>query len=142
MCIRDRLKEINEAYETIQSFLFSNKQQPKKVPYEKGNSVEEGDANARRRTSSYKSNNENGAKDKTEAFFETGTGIVLSLFSYLSSAVRRVLTEAKTEFNQGKSEQWKKSNDMRGRDRGRGLGSGKRMGRSGRGGGRGRGRGM
>jgi curved DNA-binding protein CbpA len=138
----DKLKEINEAYEMIQSFLHSNKQQPKTAPYVKGNSVEEANANARRRTDSYKSNKETGSKDTTEAFFETGTGIVLSLFSYLSSAVRRVLAEAKTEFNQGKSEQWKKSNDMLGKGRGRGMGSGKRMGRGGRGGGRGRGRGM
>jgi curved DNA-binding protein CbpA len=138
----DKLKEINEAYEMIQTYLHSNKQQPEKVLYAKSNSVEEVNADVRRRTSSYKSNKETGAKDKTEAFFETGTGIVLSLCSYLSSAVRRVLAEAKTEFNQGKSEQWKKSNDMLGKGRGRGMGSGKRMGRGGRGGGRGRGRGM
>jgi len=137
----DKLKEINEAYEMIQSFLHSNKQQPETVPYERGSSTAEVNANASGMTSSFKSNNKTGAKDKTEAFFETGTGIVLSLFSYLSSAVRRVLTEAKTEFNQGKSEQWGKSNDMRGRGRGRGMGSGKRAGRGGRGG-RGRGRSM
>ncbi len=74
-------------------------------------------------------------KDKTEAFLEAGTGIVLSLFSYISSAVRRIVTEAKTEIDQGKSNQRQKSDDMRGK--GRGRGSGKRMGRGGRGGGRG-----
>ena len=139
----DKLKEINEAYEMIQSFLSSKKpQHSEKAPQDKVDSEADISADAGRRAEYNQSHAETEAKDKTEAFFETGTGIVLSLFSYLSSAVRRIVAEAKTEFNQGKSEQWKKSNDIRGRGRGRGMGSGKRMGRSRRGGGRGRGRGM
>ena len=85
------------------------------------------------------------AKDKTEAFVEAGTGIVLSLFSYLSSAFRHIITKAKTEIDQGELNQWQKSDDIRGKDRGKGMGRGKRMGKGrgmGRGGeGRGRGRG-
>ena len=139
----DRLKEINKAYEMIQSFLRTSKQHSHTVPDDRNNAAAEVNANESRSNSYYKSNNETGAKDTTEVFFETGTGIVLSLFSYLSSAVRRIIAEAKTEINQGRSEQWRKSNDMRGRgrERGRGMGSGKRMGR-GRRGGRGRGGGM
>ncbi|MBW1672931.1 MAG: DnaJ domain-containing protein [Deltaproteobacteria bacterium] len=136
----DKLKEINEAYEMMQSFLYSKKPlEPEKAPHPKGNSGADISANASSRAGYRKSHAETGTKDKTEAFFEAGTGIVLSLFSYLSSAVRRIITEAKTEIGQGKSNQSQKSDDMRGKGRGRGMRGGKRMGRGGRGGGRGRG---
>jgi DnaJ-class molecular chaperone len=139
----DKLKEVNEAYEMMQSFLSSKRlQEPEKAEHAKADSEPEISANARSRAGYHKFHAETGAKDKTEAFFEAGTGIVLSLFSYLSSAVRRMVAEVKTEIDQGKSNQWKKSDDMRGKDRGRGMRSGKRMGRGGRGGGRGKGRGM
>ena len=139
----DKLKEINEAYEMMQSFLSSKKPlEPEKATHGKADSESDISANASSRARDHRSHTETGTKDKTEAFFEAGTGIVLSLFSYLSAAVRRIVTEAKTEINQGKSNQWQKSDDMRGKGRGRGMGSGKRMGRGGKGGGRGRGRGM
>ncbi|HUV59368.1 MAG TPA: DnaJ domain-containing protein [Desulfatiglandales bacterium] len=139
----DKLKEINEAYEMMQSFLSLKKPlEPEKAPHAKGNSGADISANASSRARYHKSHAETGTKDKTEAFFEAGTGIVLSLFSYISSAVRRIVTEAKTGIDQGKSNQWQKSDDMRGKGRGRGMRSGKRMGRGGRGGGRGKGKGM
>jgi curved DNA-binding protein CbpA len=137
----DKLKEINEAYDMVQSFLSSKKPlEPEKAPHAKADSEPDISTNASRREGDHKSHAETGTKDKTEAFFEAGTGIVLSLFSYLSSAVRRIVAEAKTEMDRGKSNQWQKRDDMRGK--GRGMGSGKRMGRGGRGGGRGKGRGM
>jgi DnaJ-class molecular chaperone len=139
----DKLKEINEAYKMMQSFLSSKKpQQPDRVSHAKADSDADISANESRRAGYHKSHAETGTKDKTEAFFEAGTGIVLSLFSYLSSAVRRIVAEVKTEIDQGKSNQWQKSDDMRGKGGGRGMRSGKRMGRGGRGGGKGRGRGM
>jgi len=139
----DKLKEINEAYEMMKSFLSSKKPlEPEKAPHEKADSDVDISTNASSETGFRMSQAETGTKDKTEAFFEAGTGIVLSLFSYLSSAVRRIVSEAKTEINQGKSNQLQKSDDMRGKGRGRGMGGGKRMGRGGRGGGRGRGKGM
>ena len=139
----DKLKEINEAYEMMQSFLSSKKPlEPEKAPHEKADSESDISANASSRSGYRMSRAETGTKDKTEAFFEAGTDIVLSLFSYLSSAVRRVVSEAKTEIDQGKSNQLQKSDNMRGKGRGRGMGRGKRMGRGGRGGGRGSGRGM
>jgi curved DNA-binding protein CbpA len=139
----DKLKEINEAYKIMQSFLSSKKPlEPKKAPHGKADSESEISANASRRAGYHKSHAETGTKDKTEAFFEAGTGIVLSLFSYLFSAVRRIVAEGKTEIDQGKSNQWQKSDDMRGKGRGRSMRSGKRMGRAWRGGGRGKGRGM
>jgi len=136
----DKLKEINEAYETVHSFLSSKKPlEPEKTPHGEADSESEISANASSRAGAHKSHAETGTKDKTEAFFEAGTGIVLSLFSYLSSAVRRIITEAKTEIDQGKSNQSQKSDDMRGKGRGRGMRGGKRMGRGSKGGGRGRG---
>jgi len=139
----DKLKEINEAYEMMQSFLSSKMPlEIEKDPYTKADSDADINANANRRAGYHRPHAETGTKDKTEAFFEAGTGIVLSLFSYLSSAVRRIVTEATTEINQGKSNQRQKRDDMRGKGRGRGMRSGKRMGRGGRGGGKGRGRGM
>jgi curved DNA-binding protein CbpA len=139
----DKLKEINEAYETVHSFLSLKKPpQPEKSADKKAYSEPEINPHASTRTQSYQSYAETETKDKTEAFFEAGTGIVLSLFSYLYSTVRRIVTEAKTEMEQGKSNQWQKSDDMRGKGRGRGMRSGKRIGRGGRGGERGKGRGM
>ena len=139
----DKLKEINEAYEMMKSFLSSKKPlEPEKAQQAKAEVKAETSVKARAETEYHKFQAETGTKDKTEAFFEAGTGIVLSLFSYLSSAVRRIVSEAKTEINQGKSNQLQKSDDMRGKGRGRGMGRGKRVGKGGRGGGRGRGRGM
>jgi len=89
----------------------------------------EASVKARAETEYHKFQAETEAKDKTEAFVEAGTGIVLSLFSYLSSAFRRIVAEAKTEIDQGELNQWQKSDDIRGKGRGKG------------GGGRGRGRG-
>ena len=139
----DKLKEINEAYKMVQSFLSSKKPlEPEKAPHAKDNSGTDISANASRRAGDHKSHSGTETKDKTEAFFEAGTGIVLSLFSYLSSAVRRIVAEAKTEIDQGRSNQRQKSDDMRGKGRGRGMRSGKKMGKGGRGGGKGKGRGM
>jgi curved DNA-binding protein CbpA len=136
----DKLKEINEAYQMIQSFLSLKKPlEPDKAQHGKADSESEISANVSSKAGYHTSRAGTKTKDKTEAFFEAGTGIVLSLFSYLSSAVRRIVTEVKTEIDQGKSNQWQKSDDMRGKGRGRGMRSGKRMGR---GGGKGKGRGM
>lgn len=128
----ERLKEINEAYETVKSFLSSEKPlEPEKAPQ------------AKAEAEYHKTQAGTEAKDKTEAFVEAGTGVVLSLFSYLSSVFRRIVAEAKTEVDQGELNQWQKRGDIRGKGRGRGMGRGKGMGRGrgvGRGGG-GRGRG-
>ncbi|NVM27097.1 MAG: DnaJ domain-containing protein [Desulfobacterales bacterium] len=118
----DKLKEINEAYETAKFFLSPRKPlEPEKTTQAK--------AGTRAGTE---------AKSKTEAFVEAGTGIVLSLLSCLSSAFRRIVAEAKTELDQAELKQWQKGDDKRGKGRGRGMGRGKSMGRGG--GGRGRGR--
>ena len=142
----DKLKEINEAYEMVKSVLSSKKPlKPEKTPQTKAEDKAEAQTSSKTRTDTeyHKSQAETITKDKTEAFVEAGTGIVLSLFSYLSSAFRRIVAEAKTEIDQGELNQRQKGDDIRGKGRGRGMGRGKRMGRGiGKGGGgRGRGRG-
>jgi curved DNA-binding protein CbpA len=141
----DKLKEINEAYETVNSFLSSKKPvASEKTPQEKAEDKTETSAKVRAEADYPKSQAETEAKHKTEAFVEAGTGIVLSLLSYLSSAFRRIVAEAKSEIDQGQAKQWQKGDDIRGKGGGRGMGRGRRTGRGkgmGRGGGRGRGRG-
>ncbi len=107
----EKLKEVNVAYDTLKSYLSSEqrmepkqeKAQPDAAPY-----------------------------DKTEAVVEAGTGIALSLWSYLSSLFQSVVTDVKTGMEQG-------SLDQSQRGAGRGRRKDKGMGR--RGGGRGKGRG-
>jgi len=72
--------------------------------------------------------------DKTEAVVEAGTGIALSLWSYLSSLFQSVVTDVKTGMEQGNLDQ-----SQRGAGRGRRKDKG--MGRCGGGRGRGKGRG-
>jgi len=142
----DKLKEINEAYETVKSFLSSKKSvESEKTPQAKAEDKTETSAKGRAEADYHKSQAETEAKDKTEAFVEAGTGIVLSLLSYLSSAFRRIVAEVKSEIDQGQVKQWQKGDDIRGKGRDRGMGRGRRTGRGkgrgGGGGGRGRGRG-
>ncbi len=128
----ERLKEINQAYETVKSLLSSRKPlKPEKAPQAKTEAKAEAEtsAKARAETEYRKSQAETEAKDKTEAFVEAGTGIVLSLFSYLSSAFRRIVAEAKTEIDQGELNQRQKGDDIKGKGRARATGRGKRMGR-------------
>jgi len=136
----ERLKEVNEAYEAVKSFLSSKKPlEAEKAPQPKAEAQGEAGTSAKARAEAdyHKAQ----AKDKTEAFVEAGTGIVLSLLSYLSSAFRRIVAEVKTEVNQGALKQRQRGDDIRGKGGGRGMGRGKRMGR-GRGKGRGGGRGV
>ena len=141
----ERLKEVNEAYETVKPFLSSEKPlEPEKAPQPKAEAKAEAEASAKAGAEAEyrKTRAEIDAKDKTEAFVEAGTGIVLSLLSYLSSAFRRIVAEVKTEVDQGELSQWQKGDDIRGKGRGMARGRRMRRGRAmGRGGGRGRRRG-
>ena len=110
----EKLKEVNVAYDTLKSYLSSEqrmepkqeKAQPDAAPY-----------------------------DKTEAVVEAGTGIALSLWSYLSSLFQSVVTDVKTGMEQGRLDQ-----SQRGAGCGRrGSRRDKGMGRCGRGRGKGRG---
>ena len=112
----EKLKEVNVAYDTLKSYLSSEqrmepkqeKAQPDAAPY-----------------------------DKTEAVVEAGTGIVLSLWSCVSSLFQSMVADVKTGIEQGRLGQ-----SQRGGSRGgRGGRRNKGMGRCGGGRGRGKGRG-
>ncbi len=110
----EKLKEVNVAYDTLKSYLSSEqrmepkqeKAQPDAAPY-----------------------------DKTEAMVEAGTGIALSLWSYLSSLFQSVVTDVKTGMEQGSLGQSQRGAGCGGRGRRKDKGMGRR------GGGRGKGRG-
>ena len=112
----EKLKEVNVAYDTLKSYLSSEQQmepkqekaQPDAAPY-----------------------------DKTEAMVEAGTGIALSLWSYLSSLFQSVVTDVKTGMEQGGLDQSQRGAGCGGRGRRRDKGMGRRGGGRGRGKGRG-----
>ncbi len=112
----EKLKEVNVAYDTLKSYLSSEqrmepkqeKAQPDAAPY-----------------------------DKTEAVVEAGTGVALSLWSYLSSLFQSVVTDVKTGMEQGRLDQSQRGAGCGGRGRRKDKG----MGRGGGGRGRGKGRG-
>ena len=75
--------------------------------------------------------------DEKKALIEAGTGIVLSLWSYLSSVCQRIIADVKTEIEEGELNQCQRKAGGRGKGKGKGMGRGRGMDRGG--GGRGRG---
>jgi len=126
----EKLKEVNRAYETLQSYLSSEQhrspKQKKPAADSKNVTVKKTKPEEKYQTPQPNTKSEN----KTEAFVETGTGIVLNLWSHLSSLFKSIATEITKEIKQGKFNQSQ-------RDAG---GSGRRGGRRGKGMGRGGGR--
>jgi DnaJ-class molecular chaperone len=112
----EKLKEVNVAYETLKSYLSSK--QELVTEQEKTRARED---------------------DKTEAFVEAGTGVVLSLWSYLSSVCQRIIADVKTEIDQEEPNQHQRKAGGKEDGKGRGMGRGRGMDRGGGGKGRGRG---
>ncbi|MDL1981111.1 MAG: J domain-containing protein [Deltaproteobacteria bacterium] len=110
----EKLKEVNAAYDTLKSYLSSEQR------------MEPKQENAQPDVAPY---------DKTEAVVEAGTGIALSLWSYLSSLFQSVVTDVKTGMEQGRLDQSQRGAGYGGRGRRKDKGMGRR------GGGRGKGRG-
>jgi len=137
----DKLKEINIAYETIIPFLSSKKSiVPQSIPESKAQNEAKTEikANASRATRFYRPETEAGSKDKTEHFVETGTEIILGLFSSLYANFRRIVADVKSEIDPGTHDPRRKNDNTRVKGtRGR-AGRGRGMGK--RGGGRLRGR--
>ncbi len=139
----ERLKDINIAYETISPVLSSRKSTGPASEHQAKSEKKPGPETGRRpdsQSKNHKGTATTGTPDKTEAFVEAGTGLVLNLFSSLYSAVRRLVKDTVTEItseNSGPPRQ----NDTNGKNcRRRGPGKGSGMGNRGGGGGRGRGR--
>jgi len=140
-----KLKEINQAYETLSSFLSSKPglkkeaETPTRTQPQAKTQAEPGTQGADSRAES---------KTKTEAVFETGTFGFLDLWSYLSTRLRRIVAEQVQAFKEGAQPEPPGTNQGtrrgmgkgrktggglgRGRGRGQGMGSGRRGGGSGR----------
>ena len=112
----EKLKEVNVAYDTLKSYLSSEQR------------MEPKQKNAQPDAAPY---------DKTEAVVEAGTGIALSLWSYLSSLFQSVVTDVKTGMEQGGLGQSQRGASCGGRGRRKDKGMGRRGGGRGRGKGRG-----
>jgi len=110
----EKLKEVNVAYDTLKSYLSSEQRMEPKQE---------------------KAQSDAAVYDKTEAVVEAGTGIVLSLWSCVSSLFQSMVTDVKTGIEQGRLGQSQRGGGRGGRGRRRDKG----MGRCG--GGRGKGRG-
>jgi hypothetical protein len=135
-----KLKEINQAYAMVNSFLSSGPdtlEATKKQHYKGPRTSEQ--AEAQPDTSDYEAE----SKTTTEAVVEASTVAVLNLWSYFSTRLRRVIAEQVRAFKEGA--QPEQQGPIRRRDRamgrGQGKGSGTRHGRgprAGMGGGKGK----
>ena len=133
-----KLKEVNQAYETLKSFLPSKpglKREAERAPHAQAQAQAEAEAESK--AADYQSE----SKTKTEAVVETGTFAFLDLWSYLSTKLRRIVAEQVQAFKEGAQAEPSEINQNRGRGMGRGKGSGRGTGR-GLGGGRSRGKGQ
>jgi curved DNA-binding protein CbpA len=139
-----KLKEINQAYETLSSFL-SSKPGLKKEAEKPSRAQPQAKTQAEQGAQATASWTE--SKTKTEAAVETGTSAFLDLWSYLSTKLRQLIAEQVQAFKEGSQVQPREINQRQGRGRGKGggvgrvRGRGQGMGRGGRGRGSGGGRG-
>ena len=139
-----KLKEVNQAYETLKSLLPSKpglKREAERAPHAQAQAQAEAEAESK--AADYQSE----AKTKTEAVVEAGTFAFLDLWSYLSTKLRRIVAEQVQAFKEGAQVEPRETDQRQGQGRGKGKGKGGGVGRGqgmGRGsgkGGRGRGRG-
>ncbi len=144
----EKLKEINVAYETVNSLLSSKKglkPRPYQAPPAKTATSEKTEAQTKPNYESAHQNFQGEAKaeDKTEAVAETGTRIFLEVCSFLYSSLRRIIDKEVLNPDSKNEAGPKELNQNQRRDQSRAGGMGRGMGRQrgkGRGAGRGRGR--
>jgi len=104
-----KLKEVNLAYEMVRSFLSSNK----------------GEEPGRKKGPKTKA--EAGARDKTEAFVEAGTRIILTACFYFYRSVRRFVVSPASKAEAEKKTQVDPDGPDQGKMRGRGNTRGKEI---------------
>jgi len=142
-----KLKEINVAYETVNSFLSSKKglrPRPDQAPPPKTATSEKTEVKTKPDFERTYQNFQGEAKaeDKTEAVAETGTRIFLEACSFLYNSLRRIIDKQVLNPDSKNEAGPKGLSQNQRRDRSRGGGMGRGMGRQrGKGGGAGRGRG-
>ena len=132
------MKEVNAAYDTLKSYLSTGERMVPKQEKAEAN-VQSVSVNKTKSKTQYKKAQLNAETyEKTEAVFEAGTGIALSLWSCLSSFFQRAVTEVKTGIEQGEYDRLQRGAGTGGKGERRGKGM--RRGKGGmRKGGRGRG---
>jgi hypothetical protein len=143
-----KLKDVNVAYETVNSFLSSKKglrPRPDQAPPAKTATSEKTEVKTKPASESAHQNfqGEARAEDKTEAVAETGTRIFLEVCSFLYSSLRRIIDKQVINPDPKNEAGPKGLNQNQRRDQSRVGGMGRGMGRQrgkGRGAGRGRGR--
>ncbi len=143
-----KLKDVNVAYETVNSFLSSKKglrPRPDQAPPAKTATSEKTEVKTKPDSESGHQNFQGEAKaeDKTEAVAETGTRIFLEVCSFLYSSLRRIIDKQVLNPDPKNEAGPKGLNQNQRRDQSRVGGMGRGMGRQrgkGRGAGRGRGR--
>jgi len=143
-----KLKEVNVAYETVNSFLSSKKglrPRPDQAPPAKTATSKKTEAKTKPDSETARQNFQGEAKaeDKTEAVAETGTRIFLEVCSFLYSSLRRIIDKQVLNPDPKNEAGPKELNQNQSRDRSKVGGMGRGMGRQrgkGRGAGRGRGR--
>jgi len=141
-----KLKEVNQAYETLKSLLPSKPgldKEAEKAPHAQAQAKTQAEPGARAADSRAE------AKTKTEAVVEAGTFAFLDLWSYLSTRLRRIVAEQVQAYKEGAQPEppgtnqgtrrgmgkgRKKAGGV-GRGRGKGQGMGRGSGKGGRGGG-------
>ncbi|TET82078.1 MAG: hypothetical protein E3J46_14350, partial [Desulfobacteraceae bacterium] len=140
-----KLKEVNQAYETLKSLLPSKpglEKEAEKTPHAQAQAKTQAEPGARAADSRAE------AKTKTEAVVEAGTFAFLDLWSYLSTRLRRIVAEQVQAYKEGAQPEPQGTNQGtrrgmgKGRKKGGGVGRGRGSGRGGRGGGSGGGRGQ
>jgi curved DNA-binding protein CbpA len=126
----EKLKELNQAYEALKPVLSSESGQRKNAkPGSQGRAQEKPGAEQ----GASEAGNQAGARVDTEAFVEAGTATVLRLWSYLSTRLRRLLTEQVQAFKEGAqtNPQGGGISQKQGKRKGRGGGQGRRQFRGG-----------
>ena len=117
----EKLKEVNRAYEAVKSFLSSESGQDKNAKTRShGLAQAKSGVEAGAKEAGYQA----GAKSKTEAVVRAGTLGALSLWSYLSTRLRRVVADQIKAFKEGAKIEPRKANQGRNKDVGRGKGKG------------------
>lgn len=147
-----KLKEVNQAYETLKSLLPSKpelEKEAEKAPHAQAQAKTQAEPGAQ--AADYQAE----AKTKTEAVVQAGTFAFLDLWSYLSTRLRRIVAEQVQAYKEGAQGEPRGTNQGTrrgmakgrkkaggvGRGRGKGQGMGRGSGKGGKGGGSGGGRG-
>ena len=126
----EKLKEVNVAFDTLKAYLSTEQRREPKQERAETNVESRTVEKTKDKAQYQKTQPDTEPYNKIEAVVEAGTGIVLGLWSYLSSLFQRVVTDVKTEIGQGELNQRQRDPGSRGRNKRRDTGRGKGMGRS------------